>query len=228
MAPKSRAKAGAGAGKGKAASRKQTVRPRRDQGVPLLPIVVGGILAVLAIAMVAFIIYLNKPSAPPPKVSGIPCDQLEHTQIHYHAALQIIYHGVTTNIRDQTGIQSDSSGAVSCYYWLHVHGGEKNVIHIESPQGDTFTLGQFFDVANQWSTANGFGPQKLDSAHVATFTLGPEDKMVVYIDLGDGKGPTVYTGDPRAIVLKQHEVITIEIAPPDVNPPPTFTFPSGT
>jgi len=28
-------------------------------------------------------------------------------------------------------------------------------------------------------------------------------------------------------VLKSHEVITIEITPPDVNPPPSFTFPSG-
>jgi len=197
--------------------------------VPLLPIVVGSILAVLAIAMVGFIIALNRPAGPvAPTVSGIPCDQLEHTQVHYHAALQIVFHGVTTNIRDQTGIQSDSAGNVSCYYWLHVHAGEKNVIHIESPASQTFTLGQFFDVANAWSRANGYEAMKLDSTHVATFTLGPEDKIVVYIDLGDGKGATVYTGDPRAIVLKQHEVITIEITPPDVKPPPTFTFPSGT
>jgi hypothetical protein len=221
MASRSRAKSSK-------AARKQLARPRRDQGVPLLPIVVGSILGVLAIAMVGFIFYLNRPASPPPTVAGIPCDQLEHTQVHYHAALQIIYHGVPTNIRDQTGIQRDSAGTVSCYYWLHVHAGEKNVIHIESPASQTFTLGQFFDVANAWSRANGYEGLKLDATHVATFTLGPEDKMVVYTDLGDGKGATVYTGDPRAIVLKQHEVITIEITPPDVKPPPAFTFPSGT
>jgi hypothetical protein len=211
------------------AARRQLGRPRRDAGVPLLPIVVGSILGVLAIAMIGFIIALNRPSGPSaPTVAGIPCDQLEHTQVHYHAALQIVFHGVTTNIRDQTGIQSDSTGAVTCFYWLHVHANEKNVIHIESPASQTFTLGQFFDVANAWSKANGYEAMKLDATHVATFTLGPEDKVVVYIDLGDGKGPTVYTGDPRAIVLKQHEVITIEITPPDVKPPPAFTFPSGT
>ncbi|TMF34937.1 MAG: hypothetical protein E6I27_16990 [Chloroflexi bacterium] len=226
MAPKSRAKAGAGAGKGKA-GRKQLVRPRRDAGLPLLPIVVASILGVLVVVMIGFIVYYNRPSSPPQKVAGIPCDQLEHSQVHYHAGLQIVYHGVLTNVRDNAGIQTDSAGKVTCYYWLHVHAQEKNVIHIESPASQTFSLGQFFDVWNAWSTSNGFGRQRLDANHVATFTLSGDDRMIVYVDLGDGKGPTVYTGDPRAIVLKQHEVITIEVTPPDVNPPPAFTFPSG-
>lgn len=211
------------------AARKQSARPRRDQGVPLLPIVVGSILGVLAIAMIVFIVALNRPPGPASAtVSGIPCDQLEHTQVHYHAALQIMYHGTLTNLRDNTGIQIDPGGNVSCYYWLHVHSNEKNVVHVESPASKTFTLGQFFDVANAWSKANGYDSMKLDATHVATFTLGPQDKIVVYIDLGDGKGATLYTGDPRAIVLKQHEVITIQISPPTVTPPPAFTFPSGT
>ncbi|HWM79622.1 MAG TPA: hypothetical protein VNS56_18730, partial [Methylomirabilota bacterium] len=66
-----------------------------------------------------------------------------------------------------------------------------------------------------------------DTTHVSALTLTPEDKLVVYIDLQDGKGPTVYTGDPKAIVLKSHEVITLEITPPTVTPPPYFTFTSG-
>ncbi|HKW58134.1 MAG TPA: hypothetical protein VJR46_00015 [Candidatus Dormibacteraeota bacterium] len=221
MAPKSRAKSGK-------AARKQLARPRRDQGVPLLPIVVGGILGVLAIAMIAFIVYLNRPGPAPQTVSGIPCDQLEHTQIHYHAALQIVYQGNVVNLPDNTGIQTDSTGNVSCYYWLHVHGGEKNVIHIESPASDTFTLGQFVDVWNAWSQAGGKGPQKLDATHVSTFPIGPNDKFVTYVDLGDGKGATVWDKDPRTIPLKQHEVITIAINPASGYKPPTFTFPSGT
>ena len=103
MASKSRSKSGK-------AARKQLARPRRDQGVPLLPIVVGAILGVLAIAMIGFIVYLNRPGPAPQKVSGIPCDQLEHTQVHYHAALQIVYQGNVVNIPDNTGIQSDSAG----------------------------------------------------------------------------------------------------------------------
>jgi hypothetical protein len=226
MAPKSRAKAAAGTGKGKA-GRRPPVRSKRAE-VPVLPIVVGAIVGVLVIAMIAAIVYFGRPAATPQAVSGIKCDQLEHTQVHYHAALQIMYQGNTVNMPDNLGIQTDSTGAnVTCYYWLHVHASQKNIIHIESPASDTFTLGQFFDVWNTWSQANGHAAQKLDSKHVSTFTLGPQDKLTVYIDLGDGKGAQPYAGDPRAIVLKSHEVITVEITPPDMNPPPSFTFPSG-
>jgi hypothetical protein len=227
MAPKSRAQAGAGARKGKTGRR--TVRPKSGSGVPILPIVVGSILAVLAIAMVVWIIYLGRPQGPSttPTVAGIPCDHLEHTQVHYHAALQIIYKGIVTNLPANTGIETDSAGNVTCYYWLHVHQASPNVIHIESPATNTFTLGQFFAVWNSWSQANGQGPRKLDATHVASITIGPGDKVVTYVDLGDGKGPQVQTGDPSAIVLKSHEVITIEITPPAVTPPPSFTFPSG-
>ena len=225
MAPKNRAKGSSASGK---SGRRANVRPKSGQGVPLLPIVVGSILGVLAIAMIGFIVYLNRPGPAPQTVSGIPCDQLEHTQVHYHSALQIVYQGAVVNLPDNTGIQIDSAGNVSCYYWLHVHGGEKNVIHIESPATDTFTLGQFFDVWNAWSQANGRDPQKLDSTHVSTFPIGPTDKVVTYVDLGDGKGPTVWDGDPRKITLKQHAVITIAINPPEGFKPPAFTFPSGT
>ena len=227
MATKTRAKASTGAGRGKA-GRRPPVRVKRGSGVPLMPIVVGGILGVLAIAMIVAIVYYSRPTPGPSPVAGVPCDQLEHSQIHYHAALQIIYNGQVVNMPDDIGIQNDSSGlSVQCFYWLHVHAANKNVIHIESPASDTFTLGQFFDVWNSWSVKNGKGSIKLDSTHVATFTISPEQKVVVYTDLGDGKGPQLNSGDPRSIPLKAHEVITIEITPPEVNPPPKFTFESG-
>jgi hypothetical protein len=226
LASRSRSQAGAGARKGKASRR--PVRPKSGPGVPILPIVVGSILAVLLVAMIVWIIYLGRPQpTTTPTVAGIPCDHLEHTQVHYHAALQIVYKGVVTQLPGNTGIETDSTGNVTCYYWLHVHANSPNVIHIESPATNTFTLGQFFAVWNSWSQANGQGPRKLDATHVASFTLGPEDKIVTYIDLGDGKGAQVTTQDPSAIVLKSHEVITIEITPPAVTPPPSFTFPSG-
>ncbi len=225
MATKSRAKAAAGKGK---AGRRAPVRPKVGSGVPLLPVVVGSVLGLLAVAMIVYIVWLGRPQPGPTTVSGIPCDQLEHSQVHYHAALQIVYNGNVVNLPANLGIQTDSSGNnVSCYYWLHVHAANKNVVHIESPASQTFTLGQFFDVWNAWSQANGRGGQKLDATHVSTFTVAPDQKIVTYIDLGDGKGAQVFTGDPRTIQLKSHEVITIEITPPDVTPPPSFSFPSG-
>ena len=226
MATKFRAKASAGAGKGKSGRRPQ-VRARPGSGVPLLPIVVGAILVVLAIATFVAILYYSRPTPPQPAVSGVGCDRLEHSTVHYHSALQIVYQGSVHNLPDNIGIQSDSTGtSVSCYYWLHVHAGEPNIVHIESPSSKVYTLGQFMDVWNAWSKANGGDPQKLDATHVSTLTVTPDQTMKVYIDLGDGKGATLYTGDPRKIPLRSHEVITIEITPPDVTPP-AFTFPSG-
>jgi hypothetical protein len=62
---------------------------------------------------------------------------------------------------------------------------------------------------------------------VSTIALTADQRLVVYIDLQEGTGPQVYTGDPKAIVLKNHEVITLEITPPTVVPPPSFTFSPG-
>ena len=212
-------------GKGKAARR--PVRPKAGVGVPLLPVVAGVILGLLTIGLIVTIVVLQRPAAGPPSVAGIPCDHLEHTQIHYHAALQIIYNGNVVNLPDNIGIQYDSNGTtVSCYYWLHVHPANKNTIHIESPASQQFTLGQFMDVWNAWSQHNGYGAVKFDSNHVATFTLSPEQKIATYIDLNDGKGPQPFTGDPKSIVLKNHEVISLVISPPDTKPP-AFTFASG-
>lgn len=214
---------------GKKAGRRPPVRVKSGPDIPVLAVVVGGVCLALLIGMVGWIVYLNRPASNShPTAGGIPCDQGEHTQVHYHSALQIIYHGTPTDLPDNAGIMfTDSSQqAVQCYYWLHVHANEKNIVHIESPANQTFTLGQFFDVWNAWSNANGSGSIKLDSHHVAYFTLANGDTMKVYVDLGDGKGAQPYTGDPRSIVLKSREVITIEILPPDV-PPPAFTFPAG-
>ena len=53
--------------------------------------------------------------------------------------------------------------ATQCYYWLHVHvhvHAQDGVIHIESPAGHTYTLGQFFDLWRQPLSANQVGPAK--------------------------------------------------------------------
>jgi hypothetical protein len=206
--------------------RRPPVKVKRRGEFPLLPVVVGAILLVFAIGVIIYAVANNK-STGPQTTAGIPCDQLEHTQVHYHAALQIVYQGNVTHLPDNLGIVTDSTGNVSCYYWLHVHAANKDTIHIESPASQTFTLSQFFSVWNAWSKLNSGPSVALDAKHVATFTVTPDEKVLVYIDLQDGKGPQPYTGDPGSIVLKSHEVITIEITPPAVTPPPSFTFASG-
>jgi hypothetical protein len=230
MATKSRPKAAVRAAKGKG-GRRPPVRVKRASDFPILPVAVGAILLALVVVVIVFIVQNNKSSSPglDPSAAGVPCDSLEHTQIHYHAALQIIYQGNVVNLPDNLGIQLDPTGtSVKCYYWLHVHAQNKNVIHIESPANDTFTLGQFIAVWKQWAKVNDQVVPALDATHVATYTLLPGQTLYTYIDLQDGKGPTLFTGDPNKIPLKAHEVISLEIAPTG-NPtrPPSFTFTSG-
>jgi hypothetical protein len=199
--------------------RRPPIKVKAGPELPLLPIAVGGILAVLAIVLIIYAVANSRGTTATtvPVANGIPCDALQHTEVHYHAALQIIYHGTPVSI------PSDAGRLSTCFYWLHVHAESPGVIHIESPKKDSFTLGDFFKV---WAVSKKT-PEPLDATHVSVFTLTADEKLVVYIDLSDGKGPQVYTGDPAKIPLKAHEVITLEITPPTVNPPPKFTFQSG-
>jgi hypothetical protein len=205
--------------KGKGA-RRAPVKSTTD--VPILAIVVGGLLLALFVGLV---IYgaINSRTTTVPVVAGstgdIPCDLLEHTQVHYHAVLQILdANGTLHQIPGGIGIQGGET-APTCFYWLHVHSANKNVIHIESPATRTFTLGDFFKVWDAWSTYNGQPHQRLDATHVSTLTLQPSQSIVVYVDAQDGKGPQVWDGDPNSIILKVHEVITIEITPTTHTPP---------
>ena len=217
LATKTRAKSSTRATKSKS-GRRLPPKVKTGPDIPLLPMVVGGLLVAVAIVLIVVSVMNNRPTPAQKSVDNIPCDQLEHTDVHYHAALQIIYNGIPV-----TPFPGNVGRLSTCFYWLHTHAESPGVIHIESPKDRTFTLGNFFDI---WATSLGT-PEPLDRTHVSTFTLTPDQKMVIYVDAGDGKGPQLYDGEPRAIVLKTHAVITIEITPPEVTPPPKFTFESG-
>jgi hypothetical protein len=192
--------------------------------IPMLPVAVGAILVALAIGLIIYNLINNRPTTTP--IAGnIPCDQLEHTQVHYHVAIQIIHEGVLTPIPGGIGIQGGETSP-TCYYWLHVHSGNKDVIHIESPASRSFTLGDFFTVWSTFNANNGQPNEPLDASHVSSFTLTPDEKLYVYVDSADGKGAQLFTGDPKTIVLKTHEVISLEIASGKPTPPPGFDWSS--
>jgi len=194
----------------------------------LVGLVAGVTAIVLVVVAVMSYVAVSRFNTPTPAATqtpasgqsastAIPCDQLEHTQVHYHAAVQILYQGRIVAIPTAVGRSS------FCYYWLHMHSGEPGIIHVEAPADRTFTLGDFFAVWGAW----GVKAQPLDSAHVSSFVLAPDQKLVIYVDRGNGEGPQLYAGDPKSIVLANHEVITLEISPPMVVPPPAFAWPSG-
>lgn len=151
-----------------------------------------------------------------PQTGAIPCDQLEHTQVHYHILLRIFNQG------NAFAIPTDVGRTGSCFYWLHMHNGEPGLIHVESPADRIFTLGDFFQVWGDWAGA----PRPLDASHVSSITLTANQRLLVYVDRDDSAGPVAFPGDPKAIVLTSHEIITLEITPPMVSPAGS-PFPNG-
>jgi len=204
------------------AARAQPQRAGPRTGMLVALIATGAVVVLVAASVLTYAVVtglnnVQKVTSSSTAAGGIPCDLLEHTQVHYHAALQILNAGAPVDI------PTDIGRRLGCYYWLHMHDFEPGIIHIEAPLGRAFTLGDFFAVWSAWSGQ----PQPLDATHVGSIALTGAESLVAFIDLGDGSGPQTYGGDPRTIVLQQREVITLEISPPSVSPPPTFDWPSG-
>jgi hypothetical protein len=134
-----------------------------------------------------------------PVIDGIKC-QPEHLESHYHAHLTLLRDGKPVKVPAYIGIDFKHQ----CLYWLHTHDAT-GIMHIESPDTRTYDLGQFFDV---WG-------QPLSQTQAAQLN----GKLKVFV------GNREYSGDPRKIVLKPHELITIEQG--KVVEPPPFSFPAG-
>ncbi|MGH7648665.1 MAG: Ig-like domain-containing protein [Gemmatimonadaceae bacterium] len=141
-------------------------------------------------------------------VDTIPCGSGADAE-HYHAHVSLIVNGRQVAIPLGIGIKNavvvgDSLAiAGTCFYWLHAH-DRTGIIHVEpSETGHTSTLGEYFDV---WG-------EPLTSGNVA----GNQGAVTVYVD------GARYFGDPRAIALSAHQLITLEVGQRVA--PPVFDFP---
>lgn len=130
-------------------------------------------------------------------VDGIPCQTGEQLSYHVHAHMAIMADGQPITIPAQIGIPG------SCFYWLHTH-DTTGAIHIEAPNPQTYTLGQFFDIWGQPLTADNV------AGHRGTVTAFVDQKQV--------------NGDPRAIALKDHASIVLEVGTPE---PPSANYDFG-
>ena len=135
------------------------------------------------------------------QTAGIACDAMEGQRIHIHQHLVLLDHGKPVPIPANVG----QVPARNCLYWIHTHTPD-GIIHIESPQPRTFTLGDFFAI---WG-------QPLSRTRAASMRARKGTRLKVWVN---GKR---YQGDPATIALVAHADIVIEAGPP-FPPPPQFT-----
>jgi hypothetical protein len=137
---------------------------------------------------------------------GIACEAGEQVAFHIHSHLTIFVNGIAQEVPAAVGIanpqpeataQGPFIGAGSCFYWLHTHAAD-GIIHIESPEQRTFTLGDFFDEWNQPLSAGQVGSAKGTVAVIV-----------------NGK---VWKGSPRNVPLGSHENLQVEVGTPLVAP----------
>jgi len=121
-------------------------------------------------------------------VDGIRCDSMEGAVEHIHAHLKLTQGSHPFEVPAGIGIPQGSQ----CLYWLHTHSAD-GLLHIESPEKRTFTLGQFFDI---WG-------QRLSRTQAAGVRAPRGHTLRVVVN---GKR---WKGDPRAIPLRDNEEILI-------------------
>src|SRR3954470_20870527 len=73
------------------------------------------------------------------EIAGISCEAMEGSKTHIHQHLVLLDHGKSVVIPPNVG----QPATRRCLYWVHTHTSD-GIIHIESPQMRTFTLGEFF------------------------------------------------------------------------------------
>jgi hypothetical protein len=139
-------------------------------------------------------------------VDQVQCNTNEQVAYHVHTHLSVYVDGQLRPIPAGIGIvapvaqptaQGPFDEASHCYYWLHVH-AQDGVIHIESPAGHSYVLGQFFDIWGQTLSAHQVGPAR---GTVTAFLNGRR-----------------YRGDPRTIPLGSHEDVQLDVGTPVVTP----------
>jgi hypothetical protein len=138
-------------------------------------------------------------------VDGITCLTTEQTVLHIHTHLALFVNGKQLQI--PAGIGIAPVPPQGCLYWVHTHDAS-GIIHIEAPQidapsGGPYTLGMFFDI---WG-------EPLTSDDVA----GKRGPVTAYVN------GAPWHGDLRAIPLRAHQEITLEVG--KAMPPPNYAFP---
>jgi len=136
---------------------------------------------------------------------GMTCLGAEGTVEHIHMYVAIYVNGHQVQVPPNTGIVNNGT----CFYPLHVHSdtGDENILHEESPDTKTYTLGAFFDV---WG-------QPLSKTRVMNYTVGKGDTLK-FVTIDQNGKQTVVTGNPLDIQFTPHQTVYILFDSPNVQP----------
>ncbi|MFG2949304.1 hypothetical protein [Streptomyces adustus] len=142
------------------------------------------------------------------RAAGLPMLGEEGNVLHFHTHLDVLADGKPVVVPADIGIdlQTDQISP------LHSHDTD-GVIHVESPVKADFSLGQFM---TEWGVA-------LTQDSIGGLKAGNGNTLRAYIN---GKP---YTGNPAAIILKEHDEIALVYGPTDQSTkvPSTYDWPPG-
>jgi hypothetical protein len=136
---------------------------------------------------------------------NLPALHEEGNALHIHQHLDILLNGEPVTVPAGIGI-NPMARFISP---LHTH-DVSGVIHVESDVKRDFTLGQFFDV---WGV-------RFSKSCIGAYCAKGADTLRVFVN-----GKPV-SGDPRNLVLREHQEIAVVYGPPTANVtvPSTYRF----
>ncbi len=143
-------------------------------------------------------------------IDGVYCSANEQSIYHIHVFLRIYINGANVPLVTNTGIAPigvTSNANVTCLYWLHTHDAT-GVIHIESPTARIYTLNQFFDIWERFSSSLSAFPTELSSS----------TDWTIYVN-----GKQVNT-DFSHLQLTAHDIITLAYNSPGIKPDTTYAW----
>jgi hypothetical protein len=143
------------------------------------------------------------------EVDGITCRPITTAAVRYHvhAYVTVFVNGHQERLPAGIGITRPfvvnhlpggpfyDGRLGDCLYWLHTHAYD-DIVHVEAPKKQTFTLGQLFDIWRQPLTSTQVGPAR---GRVVAFENGRR-----------------LSGSPRAALLVDHAVIQLDVGSPVV------------
>jgi hypothetical protein len=176
-------------------------------GIPVIVFV--GLVIACIISIPPISLSFTSSSSSSLTIDGIACDKKEHFVFHIHTHLDIFINGKEFVVPSNIGIIPDN-----CIYWLHTH-DDTGVIHIESPDDRTFTLGQFFQIWGETFNNNQIFNNLVDD--------NSNNTLNVYVN-GEKVNSKI---DYRQTPLNEHNEIVIIYGKPPNSIPSNYEFPEG-